>query len=161
MAATPTPATLRDDLYDSQGGKVRFREHKTGMINLICPLPANFHKKTPWQLHLTYRDGDHQADTSEASAALRSVRVSDGHVETVGIQAQGDHLGDVSSNDDDAPDSGSDGWASHSSTTGFGKVSNQPLDFNENQYYVQITLKRSDYDIPVGAMGVFLSSPDG
>lgn len=151
MAATPTPASLREDLYDSIAGKVKFREYKTGTINLICPVPATFHQDRPWQIHLTYQDGDHGADTTVVSAAFRSVHASDGHVETVGGQ-----LGDVSSNDAGAPDSGSDGWATHSSTTGFVKISNEHLNFNDNLYYVQITLKRSDPDVPVGAMGVYM-----
>lgn len=151
MAAVPTPATLRDDLCDYLAGRVRLREGKTGTANLICPVPATFHQKHLRRLLLTYGDGDHGGDASEVRAAIRFIRKGDGHVQTVGNNQE---WSTVSSNDDNAPNSGPSGWATHQSNRGFERIG--VLDFNKRYYYVQITLKRSNPDIPVRAMGVEL-----
>lgn len=150
MAAVPTPATLRGDLYDSVAGRVKFREDETGTVNLICPVPASLHDRHVRSLFLTYQDGDGREGPSVASAALRSIRKEDGHVETVAN-------GNVSSNDDDAENSGPDGWVTHQSASA-GDTIEHDMDFDRHYYYVQITLERSDPSVPVGAIGVYLTN---
>lgn len=150
MAAAPTPATLREDLYDARAGRVVFREGKTGTVNLVCPVSADLRDTHLRSLFLTYRDGDGPEEPSVVSAALRVIRTSDGHVETV-------ENGNVSSNDGTAPDSGSEGWETHQSATP-GNTIEHTLDFDRNYYYVQITLRRDEPDVPLGAIGVSLQS---
>ena len=151
MAAVPTPATLEKGLYDALAGRVNFREGKTGTINLICAVPATLHNQFVRSLFLTYRDGDGNTGPSVVSAALRFIRKSDGHVETVGN-------GNVSSNDSAAPNSGPSGWVTHQSATAGNTIDNaHTMDFDQNYYYVQITLERSSYEVPLGVIGVYLT----
>lgn len=149
MAAVPTPATLRADLYDSVAGRVKFRSGRTGTVNLISAIPATLHKRHLRSLFLTYQDGDGRQGPARVSAALRMIRRRDGHVETV-------RNGGVSSNDRRAPNSGPRGWVTHQSATR-GNTIDHRLDFEKNYYYVQITLRRSDPTVPLGAIGVYLT----
>jgi hypothetical protein len=151
MAGSPTPATLESELYDALAGRVRFRSGKTGTANLIYPVPATLDDRFVRSLFLTYRDGDGRQGPSVVSAVLRFVRKSDGHVQSVGNSG-------VSSNDDAAPNSGPNGWATHQSATRGNTIENaHTMDFESNYYFVQLTLRRSDPAVPLGALGVFLT----
>ena len=158
MGATPTPATLEDGLTDALAGRVVFRQGKTGTANLICPIGSvsqNLSKFTVRSLHLTYHDGDGKEGPSVVSAALRRIRKSDGHVETV-------KNGGVSSNSPNASNSGPGGFATHQSATP-GNTIDAGLDFKDfyyyyYYYYVQITMRRSDAAVPLAVQGAFLTN---
>ena len=148
MAAAPAGASISENLYDALTGKVVFREGKTGNIALICPISDDLNGTHLRSLRLTYRDGDGKVGPSVVSASLRRVRKSDGHVETL-------PNGEVSSNDSNAFGSGPDGWITLTSGSP-GHVLNHTLDLMNFYYYVQINLKRTDTNVPVGVMGVHL-----
>ncbi len=148
MACEPAGAPIKRDLYDSLAGKVRFREGKTGNIALICPISDDLGKTQLRSLRLTYRDGDGKEGPSVVSAVIRRVRRSDGHVATL-------PNGKVSSNDSNAVNSGPTGWATHQSGAP-GRVLNHVLDLDSFYYYVQINLKRTDANVPLAVMGVYL-----
>lgn len=150
MACEPAGAPVRRDLHDSLAGKVRFREGRTGNIALICPIdgiywfPGTGHVLPLKRLQLTYRDGDGRQGSATATAAVRRVRRSDGHVASLGSSS-------VSSNDSNAPNSGRTGWQTHQSSD-IGHL----LDLGDYYYYVQINLQRTDADVPLAVMGVKL-----
>lgn len=148
MACEPAGAPIARDLYDSLAGKVRFREGKSGRIALICPISDDLGSAQLRSLRLTYRDGDGKEGPSVVSAAIRRVKRSDGHIETL-------RNGDVSSNDSNAVNSGPTGWATHQSGAP-GAVLGHVLDLDKFYYYVQINLRRTDAAVPLGAMGVHL-----
>lgn len=150
MACEPAGAPIAMDLHDSLAGAVRFKEGKTGNIALICPISDDLGNTTLRSLRLTYRDGDGKGGPSLVSAALRRVRRSDGDVATLPNS-------EVNSNDSNADNSGPNGWATHQSGSQ-GAVLNHVLDLSNFYYYVQINLKRTDADVPLGVMGVHLIS---
>ena len=153
MACVPAGAPIPTGLYDALAGGVRFREGKTGTVSLICPIQADLSGTHLRSLRLTYRDGDGPGPGNEAggvSAALRRVTMRDGSVETV-------RNGEISSNKSSALNSGPTGWATDQSATS-GNTLDVTLDFSKYFYYVQITLKRTDPSVAVGALGVHLTS---
>ena len=153
MAAVPTSSTIENKLYNSQAGRVLFKEGKSGTINLICPITEKIYgNEIPQKLSITYRDGDgHEGKNSSVSATLRRIRKSDGHVETIKNSA-------VSSNNANAPNSGPTGWRTHySNTSGFPQNNiNYSWEMSKYFYYVQITLKKLNRVTPLGVLGVAL-----
>ena len=150
MAAVPTRSTLERKLYETWAGRALFRKGKTGILNLICPVSENLDGFRIHNLVLTYQDGDGPHGPAETRAVLRWIRRSDGHVETI-------ENGAVSSNDTNAPDSGMKGWASNQSASS-GETMNHVVDFENHYYYVQITMKRNNAAVPLGAIGVYLTN---
>jgi len=148
MACEPAGAPIKRNLHASLAGKVVFKEGKTGNIALICPISGDLGKTLLRSLRLTYRDGDGKEGPSVVSAGIRRVRRSNGHVESL-------PNGSVSSNDSNAVNSGPSGWATHQSGAP-GRVLNHVIDLDNFYYYVQINLKRTDANVPLAVMGVYL-----
>ena len=152
MAAQPAGIPVLIDKHESSHGNVRFKDGKSGTISLICPVtywPGPGYIRT---LVLTYRDGDGHEGPSEVSAALRRVKRSSS---TTDIRTLPN--GRVSSNDSNAPNSGPKGWETHQSAKVGNVISHVP-DFINYYYYVQITLKRNDDNVPLGVMGVYMTN---
>lgn len=148
MTCVPAGAPIVSNRHDALAGKVRFRAGRVGDIALICPILDDLGGTVPRSLRLTYQDGDGRQGPSIVSAALRRVRRSDGHVETL-------RNGAVSSNDANAANSGPDGWATHQSGAP-GNVLSRSIDLADFYYYVQINLRRQDAAVPLAVMGVHL-----
>ena len=150
MACEPAGAPIIRDNHESLAGKVRFKEGKRGKVALICPvnMVTAATGKSPRSLFLTYQDGDGKEGRSIVSAALRKVRKSDGHVETIVNSF-------VSSNATNATNSGDNGWANHQSATR-GNTIGQRFDFLRYYYYVQINMDNKT-GASLGVMGVYLT----
>ena len=160
MAFVPTQKTLQSNIAFQVAGKVTFQEGKIGTITLICPLSSGplipeTQTGTEFvikQLSLTYRDGDAEGSSGVVSATLRIVNKETGHVS---------NLENVSSNAPGAPNSGPKTYVTHGEpklNTGAPMPGiNHKLNLNKYFYYIQITLKRTNPNIPVAVMGVTLS----
>lgn len=148
MACEPAGAPIIRDNHDSLAGIVRFKAGHRGDVILICAISSMLTKYSLRSLRLTYRDGDGKEGPSVVSAAIRKVRISDGHVVTL-------TNGSVSSNDSNAINSGPNGWATHQSGT-VGHVLDERLDLSKYYYYVQINMKRTNSGVPLAVMGVYL-----
>ena len=146
MAAAPTPRTIREDLVEAQAGKIFFKEGKEGTAVLICPVA--FAYQVNWgSLWMTYRDGSGwQNRDNFVSAELRSVRMSDGHVQTL-------PGGTVSSREQGAPNSGPAGWATQEQSP-VGQLPWGEMELDDAYYYVQVSMRRDDAGVPLGFMGV-------
>ena len=158
MAAVPAIPAVRDQLYEVRAGRVIFKEGKSGTINLFCPITRDLGPSL-WDLRLTYRDGDGHEGPSVVSAALRRVNRKTGHVASFkyGTVSSNDD-GNPSINENPAPNSGPQGWATHQSARPGRTLLNQnhQMDLENFYYYVQITMKRTNGVTPLGVMGAFL-----
>ena len=153
MAAVPSIPAIKNDLYRVLWGRVIFNEGKTGIVTLFCPITEGTGKFR--SLILTYKDGDGPLGSSEVSAVLRRVNRTGGP--PVSFQ-----YGLVSSNGVGYPVSNESqgNWKTKQSARTGETLRNQShqLDFKNYYYYVQITMKRTDPEVPLGVMGVYLTN---
>jgi hypothetical protein len=108
MAAQPAGIPIRRDLHVSSHGNIRFNSGMAGTIVLICPITDDLDGVRLHSLRLTYNDGDGSQGPARVNASLTRVRRSNGRIASLPNSG-------VSSNDENAPNSGLKGWATHQS----------------------------------------------
>lgn len=127
MSATPTSNTLSEAKYITTGGRVKFKQGKTGTISFICQIPP-FKDFSGLDFASIAMDYYQEVFYGSMSASIRRANRKTGAVQNV-VTVKSTRGG---------------------RETSFKSVSNHcgcDLDFNKFSYWVQFTLKRSRIEL--------------
>jgi hypothetical protein len=80
-SATPYHDAIQNDLFLNSLGRVRFKEGKTGTINLVCSVENVRDLASVRHLHVTYRDA--RQGTGQVTAVLKKVSRQSGNIDNV------------------------------------------------------------------------------